>query len=175
MQNFAQHLAHPPAIPFVNGLATSAAAVPARQPGGDFCRSAYSRQADTEFVQMLDGFRSSGGLARLREVSELCALRGGPSIDMLATSLARKEIICVEWQSQGWLPLFQFDPVDMTVRPQIQPVVAELSCIYSPWDLAFWFSQPNAWLGCNIPADSLLTDLDTVVQAARADRFVASG
>ena len=138
------------------------------------CRAAYLRQADKEFVQMLDGFRSSGGLARLREVAELCACRGGADISVLSASLARKEIICVEWQSEGWLPLFQFDPVNMSIRPQIEPVVAELSCIYAPWDLAFWFSQPNPWLACRTPADSLLTDLATVLQAARADRFVAT-
>lgn len=138
------------------------------------CRAAYLRQADKEFVQMLDGFRGSGGLARLSEVAELCARRGGPDLSVLSASLARKEIICVEWQSEGWLPLFQFDPVNMTIRPQIEPVVAELSCIYSPWDLAFWFSQPNPWLACRTPADSLLTDLATVLQAARADRFVAA-
>ena len=138
------------------------------------CRAAYQRQADTEFVQMLNGYRSSGGLARLSEVVALCERRGGPEIGVLSASLACREIICFEWQSEGWLPLFQFDRLDMTIRSQIKPVVAELSCIYGPWDLAFWFSQPNPWLACRTPADSLLSDLPTVLQAARADRFVSA-
>lgn len=137
-------------------------------------RAAYLRQADTEFVQMLDGFRASGGLARLQEVADRCERRGGPDIATLAACLARKEIICFEWQSQLWLPLFQFNPLDMTIRPQIQPVVAELSCIYGPWDLAYWFSQPNPWLADRAPADALLSDLPTVLQAARADRFISN-
>ena len=137
-------------------------------------RAAHLRQTDTEFVQMLNGFRSSSGLARLQEVSERCERRGGPDIATLSACLARKEIICFEWQSQLWLPLFQFNPVDMTIHPQIQPVVAELSCIYGPWDLAFWFSQPNPWLADRAPADALLLDLPTVLQAARADRFISN-
>lgn len=137
-------------------------------------RAAFLRQADNEFVQMLNGFRSSGGLARLDEVVDLCGRRGGPDIGLLSASLARKEIICFEWQSEAWLPLFQFNPVDMAIRSQIKLVVAELSCIYGPWDLAFWFSQPNPWLDCRAPTDSLLSDLPTVLQAARADRFICA-
>lgn len=133
----------------------------------------HLRQADHQFVQMLNGFRESGGLARLQEVAELCALRGGPDIESLSISLARKEIICFEWQSHGWLPLFQFNPGDMRLRSQVQPVISELSCIYDPWDLAFWFSQPNPWLANRVPANALLSDPATVLQAARADRFVA--
>ncbi len=137
-------------------------------------RAAYARQTDTEFVQMLDGFRASGGLARFQEVAERCEHRGGPDIATLSACLARKEIICFEWQSQLWMPLFQFNPLHMTIRPQIQPVVAELSCIYGPWDLAFWFSQPNPWLTDRAPADALLSDLPMVLQAARADRFISN-
>lgn len=136
--------------------------------------SAYLRRADREFVQMLDGFRNSGGLARLQEVAKLCERRGGPDIATLSACLARREIICFEWQSHGWLPLFQFSQVDMSVYPQVQPVVSELSCIHDPWELAFWFSQPNPWLANRAPADALLLDPGTVLQAARADRFVAN-
>lgn len=178
MQNFAQSLVPPDTspfvLPFVSTSANFGSAVLAQGVDVSASRAAYLRQADKEFVQMLNGFRSSGGLARLQEVAELCAHRGGSDIAVLSACIARKEIICVEWQSQGWLPLFQFNPLDMTIRPQIEPVVAELSCIYSPWDLAFWFSQPNAWLACRAPADSLMSDLATVVQAARADRFIAA-
>lgn len=136
-------------------------------------QAAHLRQADNQFVQMLNGFRESGGLARLQEVAELCACRGGPDIESLSFSLARKEIICFEWQSHGWLPLFQFNAGDMRLCSQVKPVISELSCIYDPWDLAFWFSQPNPWLANRAPANALLSDPETVLQAARADRFVA--
>jgi hypothetical protein len=136
-------------------------------------QASHLRQADHQFVQMLNGFRESGGLARLQEVAQLCACRGRPDIETLSTNLGRKEIICFEWQSHAWLPLFQFNISDMRLCSQVQPVISELSCIYDPWELAFWFSQPNAWLANRAPADALLSDPATVLQAARADRFVA--
>lgn len=170
MQNLVQNLVPPVISPFV-GFSISA---PVPQGDESVCRAAYLRRADNEFVQMLDGFRRSGGLARLQEVAELCERRGGPDIASLAACIARKQIICFEWQSEGWLPLFQFNPLDMTLRAQIQPVISELSCIYGAWDLAFWFSQPNPWLADRAPADALVSDLATVLQAARADRFVAA-
>lgn len=167
MTTSVQNLACAEASQFVN----FARPAPVTEHDVNASRAAFLRQADNEFVQMLNGFRSSGGLARLDEVIDLCQRRGGPDIGVLSASLARKEIICFEWQSEGWLPLFQFNPADMAIRSQIKPVVAELSCIYGPWDLAFWFSQPNPWLDCRAPAESLLSDLPTVLQAARADRF----
>ena len=92
--------------------------IPTSVPNADAndCRAAYLRQADSEFVQMLNGFRSSGGLARLSEVVALSERRGSLDIAALSGSLARRELICFEWQSEGWLPLFQFDPLDMTIR-----------------------------------------------------------
>ena len=59
--------------------------VPTSMPERDTndCRAAYLRQADTEFVQMLNGFRSSGGLARLSEVVDLSERRGGLDIALL--------------------------------------------------------------------------------------------
>lgn len=132
------------------------------------------RRADVQFVQMLDGFRSSGGLARLQEVAQLCEQKGGPDIGELTACLTRREIICFEWHSHGWLPLFQFSQGDMSLHPQVQIVVSELSCIYDPWELAYWFSQPNPWLANRAPSDVLRLDAATVLQAARADRFVAN-
>lgn len=170
MQHLVQNLIPPEISPFVNFVGSTL--MPKDEASA--YRAAYLRRSDNEFVQMLNGFRSSGGLARLNEVAKLCENRGGPDIATLSANLARKQVICFEWQSDGWLPLFQFNPLDMTIRPQIQPVVSELSCIYGSWDLAFWFSQPNPWLADRAPADALLSDLPTVLQAARADRFIAA-
>ena len=165
-----QHFVPPGISPFVDFNLPALV----RDDGVRASRAAYLRQADTEFVQMLDGFRASGGLARLQEVAQRCERCGGPDIATISACLARREIICFEWQSQFWMPLFQFDLLDMTIRPQLQPIVAELSCIYTSWDLAFWFSQPNPWLADRAPADALVTDLPTVLQAARAGRFIAN-
>lgn len=169
-----QNLAHNPISPGISSFGDFRVPTPAGLANAKVSRAAYLRQTDTEFVQMLDGFRASGGLARLQEVTERCERQRGPDIAMLSACMARKEIICFEWQSQLWMPLFQFNPLEMAIRPQIQPVVAELSCIYGPWDLAFWFSQSNPWLADRVPADALLSDFPTVLQAARADRFISN-
>lgn len=170
MQHLAQKIAWRETSPYVSFGMPAAQ----RQEGASISRAAYQRRADNEFLQMLDGFRSSGGLARMREVVDLCEGRGGPDIAVLSACLARREIICFEWHSEGWLPLFQFNPLDMAIRPQIQPVASELSCIYAAWDLALWFSQPNPWLADRAPADALLSDTANVLQAARAGRFIAT-
>lgn len=136
--------------------------------------TAQNLSADREFVGMLNSYRNSGGLARLQELTSLGSIGTKIDISRLATSISQRELICFEWQAHAWLPLFQFNVLDMTPHPQMQSVIPELSCIYDPWELALWFSQPNPWLGDRAPADTLLTDVDAVRQAARADRFVSS-
>lgn len=174
MQNLGQNLGQNLVPPGISSFVDFSLPTPVLEDDGRVSRAAYAHQSDTEFVQMLDGYRASGGLARLEEVAERCERRGGADIATLSDCVARKEIICFEWQSQLWMPLFQFNPLNMTIRPEMQPVASELSCIYGPWDLAFWFSQPNPWLAARAPADALLSDLQTVLQAARADRFIAN-
>jgi hypothetical protein len=132
------------------------------------------RWVDHQFVEMLNGYRSSGGLARLQDL--VCSTCGGEVVDItkIASQISNRELVCFEWQSHAWLPLFQFNGLELAPYPQLLPVVQDLSCIFDPWELAHWFSQPNPWLSDRAPADMLLTDLAAVLQAARADRFVAN-
>ncbi len=140
----------------------------------DSAISEQSRRADGQFVAMLDAYRPSGGLARLQELATLRCGDAQVDVNRLASCISRRELICFEWQSHAWLPLFQFNAIDMTPLAPLQPVLVELSCRYDPWELAQWFSQPNPWLAGQAPADTLLSDLAAVLQAARADRFVAN-
>lgn len=150
-----------------------------------FCRSGVSMQnvstphpqqghADHQFVAMLNVYRDSGGLAREREVVALSRLCCGPDADTIACWVADRELMGFNWQSKTWLPLFQFNRLDMTRRPELRQVFAELTPVYDPWELASWFAQPNPWLDERIPADALDTDPSAVLQAARADRFIAN-
>jgi len=129
---------------------------------------------DHQFVAMLDVYRDSGGLAREREVVALSRLCCGPDADTIAGWLADRELMGFNWQSKTWLPLFQFNRLDMTRRPELSQVFAELTPVYDPWELASWFAQANPWLAQRIPADMLYTDPSAVLQAARADRFIAN-
>ncbi|WP_296443716.1 hypothetical protein [Rhodoferax sp. UBA5149] len=124
---------------------------------------------------MLNSYRVSGGLARVPEVVALFKRHGRSDVATLASWIDNREVLSFEWQSQTWLPLFQFNRFDMTPRPELGQVLAELTSVYGPWELANWFAQPNPWLVDRTPADMLGSDLPAVLNASRADRFIANG
>ena len=94
---------------------------------------------------------------------------------MLARWIVDREVICFEWQSQSWLPIFQFDRLHLNPNLNLRSIFIELSCVYNQWEMAVWFARPNQWLGNRSPVDTLGFDLPAVVDAARATRFVAKG
>ena len=133
------------------------------------------RSADQQFITMLDAYRDTGGIARARELIQLCRSHGGPTVAMIAAWIDSRAVICFEWRADIWLPWFQFHRHDLTPHPQLVPVFGELNAVYDPWDSAGWFAEPNPWIAHRAPVDALLTDLPGVLQAARADRFIANG
>ena len=130
-------------------------------------------QADRQFMSMLDSYRCSGGLARAQEVFTLFKSRHGADPATLARWIVSRRAISFDWQSQVWIPLFQFNRVDMTLQPQITPILNALTPVFSPWELANWFAQPNQWLDHATPAGMLIVDTQAVLRAACADRFIA--
>lgn len=84
-------------------------------------------------------------------------------------------MISLEWQSQTWLPLFQFTRPHMRPQVDLTRVLAELTPVCDPWELAAWFVQPSPWLANRTPLDALAGDLPAVLDAARAERFVVNG
>ncbi len=134
-------------------------------------RMAQEREHNHQFVDLLNAFRPSGGLARAQEVATRFKRQGVGDISPLAAWLVKREVLSIEWQSKLWLPLFQFHPVGMTLRTGLSNVLAELVGVYNDWELARWFAQPNPWLTDQTPADSLAVAADQVLDAARAERF----
>jgi len=128
-----------------------------------------------QFIALLDSYRDSGGLARASEVVALLNRRNGTNLPTLANWIAGGEVMSLEWQSQTWLPLFQFNRLDMTPQPGLAPVLVELAPVLDAWELASWFAQPNAWLADRTPAAMIVLDLLAVLNASRADRFIANG
>jgi hypothetical protein len=127
---------------------------------------------DALFVEMLCAFRRSGGLARESEVHQLNRVwTAGCSHEASLSG----PIVCFEWGQRLWLPWFQFDPVDMSLRPGPSKVISELSTTFDGWDLAVWFAKPNMWIGNARPIDLIDESLPCVLGAARADRFIAAG
>lgn len=130
---------------------------------------------DHQFIAMLDSYRDSGGLAPAQEVVTLFKRCNGSDLRTLAGLIADKRVIWFEWESKVWLPLFQFNRVDMTPQVGLGQVLAQLTSVFNAWELANWFAQPNPWLGDRTPAAMLGLDLSAVLNASRADRFVVDG
>jgi hypothetical protein len=135
--------------------------------------AAYLPGAETDhaFIGMLESYRHSGGLARAQEVFTLFKSRSNLGVATLARWIARRSVLSLEWHADMWLPLFQFEPQRMAVKPALEPVLAALNPVFTPWELACWCAQPHRWLDGNSPADTLDADASRVLRAACADRL----
>lgn len=121
------------------------------------------------FIGMLNLYRRSGGLARAQEVFDRFKSRNGLDATTLARWVARRQVLCLPWNGEVWLPLFQFEYQYMTVKPTLEPVFATLNPVLSPWKLANWCAQPHPELDGESPADALNTSAAQVLRAACAD------
>jgi hypothetical protein len=127
------------------------------------------------FESLRAAYGASGGLAVGDELARLLEDRRHGGCAGLARLVVSAEVFGFGWRQAFWVPMFQFDPADLTVRPGSKEVLAELVPTYDGWALATWFVEPNAWLDGQRPLDLLPTDRASVLEAARADRFVATG
>lgn len=128
--------------------------------------------SDSQFIALLEAYRPSGGLAPGQEVRARVQRCRPTQVVMLAHWIVHRQVICFDWQSRMWLPLFQFDNLDMTPQPGLDQVLAVLKLEHDAVEVAQWFVQPNPWLSGQTPADTLLSDLPAVLCAAGADARV---
>ena len=131
--------------------------------------------SDRDFRVMRDVYRGSGGIARGDDLARLLEDHRCGDFISLARLIVNGEIFGFEWHDTYWVPMFQFDLRDLSNRPAVPRVLAELSTVFDGWALAVWFAQRNSWLNDQRPVDLLDTELDNVLQAASADRFIANG
>jgi hypothetical protein len=119
-------------------------------------------------------YQRRGGLACADELAR-CVEEDAPGAALeLARRITEGDMLGFAEQQAFWIPLFQFG-AGLSVRPGVRKVLAELSSDYEPGRLAAWFVEPNDWLDRAMPIDVIETDLGAVLEAARADRFVAAG
>jgi hypothetical protein len=133
-------------------------------------RDEEEQQRNMRFVNLLNAFRESGGLARANEVASHFQRRSAQDISVLGGWLVKRQAIAFEWHSKLWMPLFQFNRADMSLRSGLAEILAELVVVYNDWDLASWFTKPNPWLSDGLPADALAVAAPQVLWAARAER-----
>jgi hypothetical protein len=130
-----------------------------------------------EFEAMREAYRASGGIAHGDDLARLLTDRQCGDFASLAVLILAREVFAFQWRKTFWVPMFQFNLHDLTVRasPHVSQVLAELADEYDGWDLAVWFARPNQWLQGARPVDRLNSNFAQVLEAARTDRFIAAG
>jgi hypothetical protein len=63
----------------------------------------------------------------------------------------------------------------MTPLSELASVVAELTAVFDPLELALWLARGNSWLDGRMPVEALGKAPGAVLEAARADRFIHKG
>ena len=120
-------------------------------------------------------YRRHGGLASSDEVLRLMRPHADQAISRLARWIVTRRAISFTWHSCTFLPMFQFERADMSLKRAPNAIACELRAAFDEWDLAWWFVQPNSWLQDAAPIERIAADPESVLQAARADRFIALG
>jgi hypothetical protein len=130
---------------------------------------------DRAFELMRAAYGPSGGIARSGDLARLLEDLRCDDYTRLVRLVVSRRVFGFEWQHDFWVPMFQFELRDLSLKSRQLAVLDELVGIFDGWSLAAWFAAPNAWLADQRPVDLLDTDLPAVLAAARADRFVATG
>lgn len=128
-------------------------------------------------------FAGTGGLASADELAGLIRQRceetvGQPESEpasLVARWIASRAVVSLRSPWGDMFPLFQFDLPTASVVDAMAPLQDELRPVFDDLELALWFVTPNDWLGGARPAFAMHHSLPAVLQAARADRFVAGG
>ena len=148
---------------------------PASAPADHFHPGHIGEEPSSDgFTKMLWAYRETGGTARGDDLARLLQDHPHGSYVSLARLIVTRKVFSFGWRGTYWVPMFQFDLSDLSIRPAPQLVMNELSPEYDNWSLAVWFTRPHVWLDGAKPVDILETDLEAVLNAAREDRFVAS-
>jgi hypothetical protein len=128
-----------------------------------------------QYFAMAQVYRRTGGWLSGDDLAMRLRKRSTQPLSLVARWIVARDVVCFRWQSQTWLPSFQFDPKDMSPRREVSGVIEELAGALEDWELALWFCQPNPWLDNAMPVDVIDCDAPAVLNAARVARFIARG
>lgn len=130
---------------------------------------------EAEFAELCRGLQASGGLVAADQLAAMMRHGSAQPLSRLARWIVSRQVVTVPWRSQTLLPLFQFGECGACLRPGLPAVMTELTHVFDDRELALWFARCNSSLGGAVPADCLATRPVDVWQAARTDRFIATG
>jgi len=128
------------------------------------------RSEDRELRRMQDVFARYGGMLSGDAAARTMRHRGSQPISTIAKWIVRRELVQLAFPSGHLLPMFQFDPSELELRPGVREVVLELRDAFDDWSICLWFASANARLGGAMPVERVADDPAGVVRAARAER-----
>ncbi len=131
--------------------------------------------SEREFVSLCESCRSSGGIVGGDDLARLLEDRHIGDFVSLGRCIASGEIFGFEWRGSTWIPMFQFEPTDLSIRSALVPVISAFGRARDGWELAEWFTRPNDLLNKLRPVDVLDSNPFAVLNAARADRLTVNG
>lgn len=134
--------------------------------------ASHAAQQDADFISFQRAYRASGGLAHGDELAARLHVDGAGGYARLARWIVARQVFSFSWHEHFWLPMFQFDPREMTLQPGLRPVLAELVDVMDGWTLASWFARPSEALAGHSPVSMWKNHGPDVVQAARQQRGV---
>ncbi|MFN7121277.1 MAG: hypothetical protein ACK4NM_04510 [Hydrogenophaga sp.] len=128
-------------------------------------------------------FSGTGGLVSGDDLADLirhrCEAAGwlpdAEPLSLVARWIVMRAVVRLDSPWGPMFPLFQFDLPTASVVDAMAPLLDELRPVFDDVELALWFVTPNDWLAGARPVSAMHHSLPAVLQAARADRFVASG
>jgi hypothetical protein len=129
-----------------------------------------------QMADMRMAFAASGGLLTVGELAQGNDPHSRARFGHIARGIATREIIGFMWQSEPWVPMFQFDAGPrMLPRKALRPLFELLVPLYDPWEMANWFVRPNQWLTGHRPVDDCAGHLAAVLDVAHLEHFIATG
>ena len=129
---------------------------------------------DGDFVALQRAYRPSGGLAHGDELATRLHVDGAGGYARLARWIVGRQVFSFAWHEHFWLPMFQFEPRELTPRPGLHHVLAELADVMDGQALADWFALPNDLLHGHSPAEMWGSHGPAVQHAARMQRSLVT-
>jgi hypothetical protein len=109
------------------------------------------------------------------EITHLLKQRSLQSIDLLIKWMVSRRIRAVEAAATTLHPSFRPQWIQATMTEECSDLVYELGDGMPAWRIASWFCSPNPRLFALSPSNLLPCDWHVVVDAARLDKFDATG
>lgn len=126
-------------------------------------------------VDLVNVYKRHGGVLSGDELVRTMRDHQAQPMSLLARRIVERRMVCFACHSQTYIPSFQFASKPVELLSGVQAVLLELVPALDDYALAHWFAMPNCWLQFKVPAVLVARDPLAVLQAARADRYVARG